>query len=300
MLTREDVEADTDSSINLTVNTGGVERVQHTFPDSPQTDQEKSVANLYDIDTATTGLVNQELTGSSVRVGINGSDAWRPHHIFVFGEGVDARRQAATIALALETNIGTPLSTDSSEGPSSMPLRLVGQGDANLRIRRLFILVRSQGSIGEPDDDGIIATGVPDETGTDGALQLQVVSQGRLVVLFQIDDTPQEDLEWAEANFYTMPVIVPFSRAELDAESITMRILAMDNYQPQSLFIFGADSATGRPSALVPLVSIPDWKAAGLGTLEPDPTNGTCAITLPLAPIPVTLPVRSTASLVAS
>lgn len=106
------------------------------------------------------------------------------------------------------------------------------------------------------------------------------------MVLFQINDTPQEDLEWGEANFYTMPVIVPFTRAQLESESITMRILAMDDYEPLSLFIFGADRASGRPTSLVPLVSIPDWKAAGLGVIRPDPTNGTGTITLPLAPLP--------------
>jgi hypothetical protein len=121
---------------------------------------------------------------------------------------------------------------------------------------------------------------------SDAPLEIQVVSQGRLAVLFQIRDTPQEDLEFGEANFYTMPVIVPFTRGELEADSITLRIMGMDDYEPLSLFIFGADRATGRPTSMVPLVSIPNWRDAGLGTIDYDPTNGTGSVTLPLAALP--------------
>jgi len=234
-------------------------------------------------------IQTEQLTDSSIRLGINGDDAWLPQHAFVFAEGVNAAGAGETQAIAIETDITNELSTDAHEGPSDMPLHLVGAGSASQAIRRLFIFIRSIGSDQPADDGG--ATAVPHRTLTDAPLEIQIVSQGRVVVLFQISDTPQEDLEFGEANFYTMPVMVPFSRAQLDPESITLRIMGMDDYEPLSLFIFGADQAAGRPTSLVPLVSIPNWKNAGLGVINYDPTNGTGAATLPLAPLPSTVPV---------
>ncbi len=284
MLTRNtfNVDTGTDSSVGISVNTGGQERLNFTFPDTWQDDQEAGIANMYDVSTENRRILTEQLTDSSIRLFITDDDAWRPQHVFIFGEGADTIKQGAT-ALAIETEINTQLSTDVSEGPSSMPLRLVQQGGLNQTIRRLFILMRSSGS-NEPDPDGAVA--VPPSWGTTGSLQIQIVSQGRLVVLFEIRNTDQFDMKAAQANFYTMPVIVPFSRAQLDADSITFRIIGMDNYTPLSLFIFGADRASGRPNSMVPLVGIGDWTQSGLPTIEPDPTNGSGAITLPLLALP--------------
>ena len=284
MLTREifNVDTGTDSGIGILVNTGGQERLNATFPDTWQDDQEAGVANMYDVDTIDHRILTEQLTDSSIRLFISGDDAWRPEHVFVFGEGADTIKQGAT-ALAIETSVSTQLSTDANEGPSSMPLRLVHQGDNNQTIRRLFIFMRSIGA-NEPEPDGAVA--VNPKTGTSGSLQIQIVSQGRLVVLFEIRDTHQFDMKNAQANFYTMPVIVPFTRAEIDAESITFRVIGMDNYTPLSLFIFGADRPSGRPSSMVPLVGIGNWGQLGLPDIEPDPTNGVGAITLPLMALP--------------
>ena len=284
MLTRETLNVDTgtDSSIGISVNTGGQERLNATFPDTWQDDQEAGAANLYDVDTTDRRILTEQLTDSSIRLFINGDDAWRPEHVFVFGEGADTIKQGAT-ALAIETSVNTQLSTASNEGPSSMPLHLVHQGDNNQTIRRLFIFMRSIGA-NEPEPDH--ATAGDKKTETTGTLQVQIVSQGRLVVLFEIRDTHQFDMKNAQANFYTMPVIVPFTRAQLDAESITFRVIGMDNYTPLSLFMFGADRASGRPSSMVPLVGIGNWGQQGLPDIEPDPTNGVGAITLPLMALP--------------
>jgi hypothetical protein len=289
MLTRESVDSDTDSAVRVSVNTNGVERLNHTFDDTEQTDQERGIANLYDLDVARSGIQTEQLTDSSIRLGISDDDAWRPQHAFVFAEGINAAGANETQAIAIETDIATTLSTDDDEGEPDMPLHLVGHGTAAQSIRRLFIFVRGIGS-DQPADDSGGATAVPHQSLTDAPLEIQIVSQGRLVVLFQIRDTPQEDLEHGEANFYTMPVMVPFTRAELDAGSITLRIMGMDDYEPLSLFIFGADRATGRPTSMVPLVSIPNWEDAGLGVIDYDPTNGTGSVTLPLAPLPSDVP----------
>ena len=126
MLTRESRDSETDSSIHVSVNTNGVERLNHTFPDTQQTDQERGIANLYDVDVTDNGIQSEQLTDSSIRLGINGDDAWRPQHVFVFGEGVTRPGVNETQAVAIETEIDT-LSTDPSEGPSSVPLHLVGR-----------------------------------------------------------------------------------------------------------------------------------------------------------------------------
>jgi len=290
MLTREGVDSETDSAIRVSVNTNGFERLNHTFDDTEQTDQERGIANLYDLDVANNGIQTEQLTDSSIRLGINDDDAWRPQHVCVFAEGLNAAGANETQAVAIETDITTRLSTDAGEGDPDMPLHLVGHGSAAQPIRRLFIFIRSIGSDEPADGGGIGATAVPHRTLTDAPLEIQIVSQGRVVVLFQIRDTPQEDLEFGEANFYTMPVMIPFTRAQLDADSITLRIMGMDDYEPLSLFVFGADQAAGRPTSMVPLVSISSWEDAGLGVIDYDPTNGTGAVTLPLAPLPSEVP----------
>jgi hypothetical protein len=289
MLTREGVDSETDSAIRLSVNTNGFERLNHAFDDTQQSDQERGIANLYDLDVTGKRIQTEQLTDSSIRLGINGDDAWRPQHAFVFAEGTTVTGARETQAVAIETDVATTLSTDSGEGASDVPLHLVGHGTAAQPIRRLFVLIRSIGS-DQPEDGGIGATAVPHRTLADAPLEIQIVAQGRLVLLFQIRDTPQDDLEFGEANFYTMPVILPFTRAELDAESITLRIMGMDDYEPLSLFIFGADQAAGRPTSMVPIVSITNWADAGLGVIDHDPTNGTGAVTLPLAPLPSEVP----------
>jgi hypothetical protein len=72
-------------------------------------------------------------------------------------------------ALAIETSVNTQLNTDSSEGPSSMPLRVVHQGDTN-QTMRLFIFMCSFGS-NKPEPDGALA--VPPTFETSGSLQVR-------------------------------------------------------------------------------------------------------------------------------
>ena len=65
MLTREIVNVDTgtDSRIGILVNTGGQERLNATFPDTWQDDQEAGVANMYDVDTIDHRILTEQLTG---------------------------------------------------------------------------------------------------------------------------------------------------------------------------------------------------------------------------------------------
>jgi hypothetical protein len=275
MLTRNQSSAGTDSKVALTVNINGVDRVNHTFPDTTQLDQETAEANLYAIDLEGLGIEPSELTDSSIRLGIRGSDAWRPLHFFVWGQRLSPILGSEVIPLGIETSISTQVSADPAEGVQSIPIRLVTKGSRNMPINRIFLLLTTAGV---PDDGDIIAEGLGPE-GTNSAIEIQIVSQGRLVVLTEIRDTSQSDAELGSANFYSAPVISPFTRASLDAGSITLRLKGRDNWTPASVFVFGLDDAAGRPEAIVPLVHIPSWN---FGAMEADPTNGMATVTLPL------------------
>lgn len=281
MLTRNMDNAGTNDPITLTINTDGVERLSKTFSDTGQKDQERSQANLYQVDVAGRNIVPEELTNSSIRVGIGGGDAWRPEHIMVWGE----RRSfsdTTIVPLAMETDITTQLSTQSSEGPPSMPLRLVERGNQNLQINRLFMLLTTGGG---QSDSGIPASTVGNtKPGTASPLEIQIVSQDHLVVLSEIRNTTQEDLEAGGANFYSAPVIAPFRKRDLDNRSITLRIKGLDDWEPLSFFIFGLDDAAGRPERLVPLVHFPRWPH---GNMKADSTTGVASVNLQLTPEPL-------------
>src|SRR5258708_12082396 len=134
MLTRESRDSETDSSIHVSVNTNGVERLNHTFSDTQQTDQERGIANLYDVDVTDNGIQSEQLTDSSIRLGINGDDAWRPQHVFVFGEGVTRPGVNETQAVPIETETDTTLCTDPTQAPSSAPFPLLPHASGTLPI----------------------------------------------------------------------------------------------------------------------------------------------------------------------
>lgn len=276
MLTRRFQKSGTDSPITLVVNIGGNDLLRHTFPDTKQKDQEKGQANLYSIDVTGKSIMPNELTNSSIRVETRGTDMWEPEHIMVWGER-ETLQGVSIVPLAIETNITTQLS-NAPDKETSMPLRLVSQGDRNMEINRVFMFLTTAG---ETFDADIFGGQVISIAKTDSPIEIQIVSQGHLVVLTEIRDTFQDDLEGGGANFYSAPVITPFTRRNLDSRSITLRLKGLDNFEPDSFFLFGLDDSTGRPEAIVPLVSLPSWP---YGLMKPDTTNGMASVTLPLIP----------------
>jgi hypothetical protein len=276
MLTRDRRNAGTDSRIALIINQGGVDRLNHSFGDTGQSDQERGQANLYSVDVEGRNIEPEEMDAESIRIGILGSDAWRPEHIVVWGErpGVDGTE---ILPLAIETEIGVQLSTDPDEGTASFPLRPVSRGDRNTEINRLFLFMTTLGKqtgFGGP---------VQPPYNSASPLEIQVVSERHLAVLFEISDTQQDDLEMGAANFYSAPVIAPFTKGSLDDNSITLRIKGLDSWGPGSFFAFGLDAREGRPRSMVPLVHLPDWPH---GMMEAESTTGIASVTLALAPDP--------------
>ena len=276
MLTRDVEDGGTDSKITLTINSGGVDRLNHTFSNTDQKDQERAQANVYKVDVQGLGIDTDELTDASIRIGIRGDDAWRPEHIVMWGDGATLFGQEV-IPLAMETEITTQLSADSNEGPSSMTLRRVRRGSDAMTVQRLLMLMVTQGTA---DDDSVLTDPNP-VFGTANPLEIQVVCRNGLAVFFDIANTSQDDLNSGVANFYTAPIILPFTKRDLDDHAITLRIKGTDDWWPSSFFLFGLDSAAGRPSSLLPLTHLPEWP---FGVMRADPTNGAASVTLPLLP----------------
>ncbi len=171
----------------------------------------------------------------------------------------------------METGLTDFLSTDPSEGPLTVPLWRVDPGTSNTVIRRVLLLVHTQWG-------GHVGT----DTGTDSAIQLEVFAGENLVLREEIDDTSQSDLEKATSNWYVMDAPVPFTRGEVQAGGrIVLSILGDDAWKPQVLFVFGLDTASGRPNQMVSLVSLPVWGPRWMST---DTSEGDPSVDLPVTP----------------
>jgi hypothetical protein len=123
-------------------------------------------------------------------------------------------------------DIATGLSTDSDEGDSSLTIRRVSRGRSSVMpINRLLILTRRVEAQSPPPPIR--------------SFEIQVVSEERLVVLFEIRDTPQPDGIEGEANFYSAPVFLSFTKSQLTNESIVLRVRNVSSWEPENMFIFG-------------------------------------------------------------
>jgi len=254
-LTRNIDDAGTSSTFNLTVNVDATDILDQNF----SVDVEKGEATLLSGPFPET-LDSNFLTNTSIRLGIRGDDAWSPQDVLVFGLAFERNRNELA-ALAMETDLTDNLSTDYREGKLTMPIRLVGRGGSTTLIRRGLLLVDT---IWQNFSD----------TGTDSPIELEIRAGGNVVLLQEIIDTPQPDLESGKTNWYTLNAAVPFTRADVLADGgITLRVKGDDAWKPMRLFLFGLDTATGRPNEVVSLVSLPvwphGWMSTGTGEGEP-------------------------------
>jgi hypothetical protein len=255
-LTRNIGDAGTDNLLNLTINIDGVDVVDSNV--AWMLDQGEAYflgnARFAPFDTAA-------LTNSSIRLGIRGDDAWAPQHVFLFGHA-----PRTLLPLAIETDLDATLSADTDEGHLSMPLRLVTAGNSTTAIRRVLLLVDTSS---ENDAD------------TDSQIQLQITAAGAIALQQIVPDTAQSDQERWRANWYFLDAAVPFTRGDvLSNGGITLSILGTDAWLPESVLVFGLDTAAGRPTTIVPLVSVLAWD---LGWLSTDDTEGKASIPLPVS-----------------
>src|SRR5882757_2576475 len=235
-LNRNVEDAGSDSTINLTINVDGEDVLDNDYGSNVGDGE----AYLNGGNQLPAPFDSATLTNSSVRVGLRDDDAWAPGDVLVFGHSLAEFQTGIVVPLAMESGLTAFLSTDASEGPLTVPLRLISPGTSNTVIRRVLLLVETQFS------------GLFGDTGTDSAIQLEVFAGENLVLRQEIDDTSQSDLEKATSNWYIMDAGVPFTRGEVQAGGrIVLSILGDDAWKPMVLFIFGLDTASGRPNEIV-------------------------------------------------
>jgi hypothetical protein len=254
-LTRNIEDAGSDDLLNLTVNIDGIDVVADDVAWMMRRGNAYLLGNAHFPPFETS-----DLTNSSVRLGIRGDDAWAPEHVFVFG-----RAQRTLVPVAIETDLDTTLSTDANEGHLTMPLRLVTPGNSTTVIRRLLLLVGTSGT---------------DDAGTDSDIELEITA-GSVALTRRIPSTPQDDQEEWRSNWYFFDVPTPFTRGDvLSGGGITLRILGDDAWLPESVLLFGLDTPAGRPTTIVPIVSIVNWD---LGWLSTDTSEGKPSVPLPVS-----------------
>lgn len=206
------------------------------------------------------------LTNSSVRVGITGNDMWAPRDILLLGPEADTGNY---IPLASEWDINTRLSTDATDASPyarlTIPLRLVRLGTVATVIRRVSLLVK---------------TSYADDAGSEDPIRLEITAGGNQVLGQDIGDTLQDDRHEKSDNWYTMDVS-PFNKRDVMSNGgITLSIKGRDKWLPRDVYVLGLDTTQGRPSEIVPLVSVSEWN---LGWLSEDTSEGQPSIPLPVS-----------------
>jgi hypothetical protein len=272
-LTKDEDDAGTDDRFNLTINIDGIDVFVRDFVigwrmtgagtnQVLRTGLRDGQAGIENSEPLETPFETAGLTHSSVRLGIRGDDAWSPEHVLLIGRTQPAFEPGRIMALAMETEIGSSLSSDNDEGHLTMRLRLVSPGTSATVIQRVLLL---------------IYTDAGNDVETDNSIQLQIGAGGGIVVHKIITD----NLRPLTARWYVIDVETPFTMADMVANgSIRLSILGTDAWLPKTVFVFGLDTASGRPSEVVTLASVPEW---GLGWLSTDPSEGSASIALPLS-----------------
>lgn len=289
MKTQDIDDAGTDDTIVLTINDDGVDKLNYNLPKDPDTGR----ANVYEINVEGLDIRSERLTNSSFRLGIRGDDLWHPRNVLIWGE-IDS---GEVVSLAAEWFIEAGISTDSSEGNLSFPLRrigfptinpVVGIPDTKARINQLLV---------------IMTTADVDDADTDDSVELQIFGPGGGAEWIQPFGTPGEG-QSAFSFLRTIHFPPPFEARRNNLESATLRIKGDDMWLPGSFFLFAFthqvedDPWPGiepgpRPTAIMPLIHIPNWN---LGRMSTDSSEGVESVVLPFLPLPavVTDPLNVT------
>jgi hypothetical protein len=253
--TRED--SGSDDELVVIMNQNGLDVVHR---DLGFGDSETGGGMLYRHDIAESQILPQDYY---MRIAIRGADAWAPRVIAAWCERFTSGN---VVPLGYEEGIETVLSTDSSEGRVSMPVRKVSGGMIRTGINRVML---------------VTGTNVGDSA-TDSPIHVRIANGDTVFVDHTIPDTAQDDFEGAEGNIYFLPVLTPFTRSQLAEDSIVLSIEGNDAWLPIVVVMFGLDTASGNPGAMVPLVHVHPWTFDPLST---DTSEGVASVTLPLAPM---------------
>lgn len=267
VLTKNKDDAGTSNIFNLTVNVAGDDVLDTDF----DRDVDDAAAEVIWKNELPAPFDSSGLTNSSIRLGIRDDDAWAPQEVLLFGQAEPDFQPGRMVALAMESDLQHWLSTDSSEGNLTMPLRLVSPGSSSTVIRRVLMLVHT------------IWSSTFGDTATDSPIELEVRAGGNIVLKQEIHDTAQDDLEKGADNWYMLDAAVPFTRADVLANGgITLRILGSDKWRTGPMFLFGLDTATGRPNEVVNLTAQP---LRDLGWMSTDTDEGSPSVEIEVATI---------------
>jgi hypothetical protein len=266
-LTKDEDDAGSRNRFNLTVNIDGGDVFRHDFflgwnlPGQGSTGLRDGQAGLEEAQPPGP-FDSDKLTNSSVRVGLRGDDAWAPKHVMVIGRAQPDFTPGRILALAMETDIERWLSTDSDEGPLTMPVRRVGAGTSSTVIRRVLLLVYTDRA---------------SDVDTESDIKLQIAASGQLM----LDKKLTHDFKRVRAYWHFLEVERPFTRADIASKgAIHLSILGTDAWLPMTVFVFGLDTAEGRPGEVVTLSAIPKWE---LGWLSTDSSEGAASVALPIS-----------------
>jgi hypothetical protein len=79
-----------------------------------------------------------------------------------------------------------------------------------------------------------------------------------------------EALDEYVCNWYFADVLAPFTRGDvLSNGGISIGIIGTDSWEPGTLFVYGLDTAQGRPNEVVDLVAVPEWNLGPLDASRP-------------------------------
>jgi hypothetical protein len=254
-------------TVNLTVNIDGEDVVTHDFLIKDKTGSGLISRGFADIIEP---FESSLLTNSSIRLGMRRGDAWGPLNVLVLGTTKPSEGPSQVLPLALELDQTIWLSTDPSDSPGqhvSMPVRLIHSGSSSTVINRVLVL---------------FYTGSGSDVETNDKISIEIRAGGNVVATKKIPDTTQDDLEQQSANWYFLETLAPFTLNDLLSNGgIKMSIDGDDAWIPSMVFLYGFDTAVGRPTEIVKLVSIPEWTLGPLSTDQnEDPREGT--VDLPL------------------
>jgi hypothetical protein len=270
-------DAATDKALVLIINELGVDKLQEKLAGPSQK------SKIWEVHVQGRDIHVENLTNSSIRIGITGDDAWAPEHVLIWGQEATGK----IVPIAAEWLLETKLSTDTSEGKLTFPLRRinfptinanVGILDKTAEIKQLLVIT-STADVTDAGTDNQIACDILygggqkwSDQGLGGGY-----SRGKSSMLFPI----------------TIHHPPPHQQRWNTLESLSLKILGDDQWVPEKFFLFGFRSSFQEPipgvpwgpppDSIMPLVHIPHW---GLGPMSKDSSEGKESVSLPLLPVP--------------
>jgi hypothetical protein len=183
---------------------------------------------------------------------------------------------------------GVWISGDTGEGERILFVPSVDRGRDATRARRVIVISATE-AYGAMFPAAAGPGGQLADAGTMGPLTLQGGGAGRLFLSYTLPATPQGDLAKGEGAFYIVDLAAPSSRADLEGGAFTLTIGSEDWWKPDYFAVFGVDTVTFGPRALIPFVAA---SAFELRQMSSDPSEGWHSFVLPTAKVLPQRPIR--------